>query len=116
MTCANNGYYLAYQSDCVGLQLALSGQPYNGTVKRTERVVCYQVSGQSPHQCCIALANPIRNAVDAELLNYVITLNNQCWDGKFGVAGIITYSCNNVCLTNHDWDPCMWFVASWDAS
>jgi hypothetical protein len=49
---------------------------------------------------------PKKNPVDADFLDYVITINNQCFDGKFGVAGVITYTttikpCNKVCLSRH---------------
>lgn len=122
VTCSGASIYLAVQSDCAGLQSVLSGQqPYNlnGTVTRTEGSVCFLAGGQGSRQCCINLMIPVQNAVDADYLNSVITLNNQCRNGN-GVAGIITSTtvksgCNNVCLSNHGTGRCLdWFESSCD--
>jgi hypothetical protein len=118
VTCSSRNIYLAYQSDCAGLQSVLSGQPYNGTVTRDIRSVCYLAGGQGSRQCCVSITIPILDVVDADFLNSVIALNNQCWDGKFGVAGIISHTtirsgCNNVCLSNH-WNKCQWlYLPEW---
>ncbi|KAN0070989.1 hypothetical protein V8E54_011154 [Elaphomyces granulatus] len=116
LTCSDKQIYTANQWDCDGLQSFLAGQPSNGIIIRDVfNSVCYVAGGQIPSQCCISATIPISNVTtDADYLNFVVTLNNQCRGAKSGkVAGIINstktkYDCNNVCLSNHPNDCTQW--------
>jgi hypothetical protein len=118
LTCSDKYVYTAYQSDCAGLQSVLSGQPYNGTVRRTSNSVCYLAGGQASRRCCISATRRVPNVVDEDWLNFVMILNNQCGGPPGQVAGLISYTtfkseCNTVCLSNH-YNKCMWlFLGEW---